>query len=101
MKNQQMVRRMTSQFQPFQNVFGCNVNIGGGQCSYDATLFRLPLRTAIQGESSEICNIVYNRHEMKQLMKIFDSFVAPLSFVMFRKSSEVNVALLYAHKAGP
>ena len=84
MKNQQMVRRMTSQFQPFQNVFGCNVNIGGGQCSYDATLFRLPLRTAIQGESSEICNIVYNRHEMKQLMKIF--FEAAGNLVLFTQN---------------
>jgi hypothetical protein len=47
---------------------------------------------------------LYTAQNPRPSLPIFaasDSFVAPLSFVMFRKSLEVNVALLYAHKAGP
>ncbi len=37
----------------------------------------------------------------RPILSVFGSLVAPLSLVMFSKSSSVNTASLYAHRAGP
>jgi sacsin len=59
------------QFEPFNNVFGCNLNVQQDVISFNGTLFRLPLRTKKQAATSEISNIPYDQEQMSSLIKIF------------------------------
>ncbi|CAG2253051.1 unnamed protein product [Mytilus edulis] len=71
-KNQHVLKRMSSQFEPYNGVFGCNLNAGNGNQSFDGTLFRFPLRTEQQANTpSKISDKVYNRKEMEELIEIF------------------------------
>ncbi|KAL3892280.1 hypothetical protein ACJMK2_004499 [Sinanodonta woodiana] len=63
MKNLKMIKRLKNQFNPFQNVFGCNTS-----CAFQGTLFRFPLRTASQAERSEISKKSYSKKECQDLL---------------------------------
>ena len=67
LKNQRMMKRMNNQFKPFQGVFDCNLLTSDP--SFNGTLFRLPLRTAIQAGSSDIKKVSYSKEEMVGLLK--------------------------------
>ncbi|VDI11137.1 sacsin [Mytilus galloprovincialis] len=70
--NQSVLKRMKSQFEPYNEVFGCNLNPEKGNMQLNGTLFRFPLRTEEQARApSEISDKVYNRKEMVELIEIF------------------------------
>ncbi|XP_069136653.1 sacsin-like [Argopecten irradians] len=68
MQNQKLIRRMKSQFQPFNGVFGCDMTMGKGPEEYKGTLFRLPLRTNEHARRSEIKDTAYTQTDMKELL---------------------------------
>lgn len=70
-KNRKILIRKHSQFEPFNGVFGCNLDDTQKEITFRGTLFRLPLRTRQQAVSSEISNIPYDNEQMLSLMKIF------------------------------
>ena len=69
-KHKRKLRRLGNQFKPYNNVFGCDLRPDSKQESYDATLFRFPLRTKSQAVVSEICQKHYDRREMKSLLQM-------------------------------
>lgn len=70
--NHSVLKRMKSQFEPYNEVFGCNLNPEKGNMQLNGTLFRFPLRTEEQARApSEISDKVYNRKEMVELIEIF------------------------------
>ena len=70
-RNRKILERKSSQFEPFNNVFGCNLNVQQDIISFNGTLFRLPLRTKKQAATSEIRNVPYDQEQMSGLIKIF------------------------------
>ncbi|XP_052100068.1 sacsin-like isoform X2 [Mytilus californianus] len=70
-KNRKILERKRSQFEPYNGVFGCNLNVQQDNVCYNGTLFRLPLRTRQQASSSEISDKPYNNQQMISLMRIF------------------------------
>ncbi|XP_076101811.1 sacsin-like isoform X2 [Mytilus galloprovincialis] len=70
-RNRKIMMRKHSQFEPFNGVFGCNLDTSQKEITFEGTLFRLPLRTRQQAVSSEISNIPYDNEQMISLMKIF------------------------------
>lgn len=70
-KNRTLLKKLPDQFQPYQDVFGCNIAMEKDiKANYDGTLFRLPLRTLQQASRSEICSITYDKDEMRKLIKM-------------------------------
>ena len=67
MKNKRLMKKMHSQFKPFQNVLGCD--LFQKDPYFKGTLFRLPLRTQQQAAVSEIKNTSYSREEVVKLLK--------------------------------
>ncbi len=56
-KHRKKLRRLGNQFKPFNDVFGCDLRPESMQDSYNATLFRFPLRTKSQVRPS-VCHSV-------------------------------------------
>ncbi|XP_074651417.1 sacsin-like isoform X2 [Tubulanus polymorphus] len=67
-KNPMIFHRAPDQIAPFQCVFGCELSMEN--CKFNGTLFRLPLRTQYQASKSEICEVVYKRQRMEELLKV-------------------------------
>ena len=70
LSNRTLVRRHVDQFKPFEDIFGCKV-VGDNFQEFGGTLFRLPLRTAVQADRSYISKKVYTRDETRSLLKMF------------------------------
>ena len=60
------IQRLPDQFYPFSGILDCDLTSD----HYDGTLFRFPLRTAWQADTSKICNIHYSRQEVIKLLKL-------------------------------
>ncbi|XP_078326289.1 sacsin-like isoform X3 [Crassostrea virginica] len=71
LKNGIMLRKLKSQFKPFEDVFDFHSSLFAEGKQYNGTLFRFPLRTKQQAYSSEISNREYSKKEMEKLMKQF------------------------------
>ena len=71
MKNRKKLRKLANQFKPFNGIFGCDLRPEAEQDSYDATLFRFPLRTKEQAAKSELKDLHYTDQEMRELLKKF------------------------------
>ena len=60
------------QFQPYHGVFGCSTqNTGATNFNFDGTLFRFPFRTSDEAKKSDICQSVYNKEKVKQIISSF------------------------------
>ena len=59
------------QFKPFNGIFGCDLQLDKKDNSFGGTLFRFPLRTKKQAKRSEIKQLYYNDHEMRELLQMF------------------------------
>ncbi|CAF0906303.1 unnamed protein product, partial [Didymodactylos carnosus] len=57
------------QFEPYNGIFSCNV-FSLADHPFDGTLFRLPLRTSKQAESSLLSNTVYDHQDMLELLEM-------------------------------
>lgn len=78
------------QLQPFHGVFGCNTIQSNERFYYPGTLFRFPLRTAIQAKSSEISGVVYDKTRIKAMISsICDSASTLLLFSQNVKKIEI------------
>ncbi|KAL5020416.1 hypothetical protein ScPMuIL_003308 [Solemya velum] len=66
-QNKKMMKMMLNQFEPYRNVFGCDIT----GAPFPGTLFRFPLRTEHQAKESEISKLPYNRGEVKKLLEKF------------------------------
>ncbi|XP_052814238.1 sacsin-like [Mya arenaria] len=64
-----LVKRHVDQFMPFEGLFGCSI-VGESFTSFEGTLFRLQLRTAVQADKSEISKRVYNKDEVIGLLNM-------------------------------
>ncbi len=88
------------QFKPFNGIFGCDLHLGKEDKSFDGTLFRFPLRTREQALRSEIKQLFYNEHEMRELLQmlldgaesllIFTQNVLRVRIYTFPKNSPQN-----------
>ena len=57
------------QFQPYHAIFNCDTQCReGGKFNYDGTLFRFPFRTLHQVRKSEICQKVYDKEKVKEVV---------------------------------
>ena len=68
--NKTLLRKLSHQFQPYEGVFGCNMD-AASETSWPATLFRFPLRTKLQAERSEISGLHYDKASVSQLLTLF------------------------------
>lgn len=69
-KHRRKLRRIGNQFQPYNDVFGCDLKPDSDVDSFDGTLFRLPLRSKTQAAKSEISQKHYDDSEMKTLLSM-------------------------------
>ena len=65
------------QFSPYNQLFGCDMT-GAGTFHFDGTLFRLPFRTAVQAQESEISDEPYTRDNVNNLIKSLKESAATL-----------------------
>ena len=57
------------QFQPYHQVFDCNAKVTSSEkFRFDGTLFRFPFRTLKEAGESEICQSVYSKEKVKQVV---------------------------------
>ncbi|XP_022247023.1 sacsin-like isoform X2 [Limulus polyphemus] len=69
LKNKLMLKKLNGQFKPFEGIFGCKM-VKEDNIYFDGTLFRLPLRSSVQAENSEISKKVYSSKEMNEFLQI-------------------------------
>jgi len=69
-KSRMMIRKLSDQFHPYQDVFGCRIDPDDPK-DYQGTLFRLPLRTVRQASCSKLSSRAYDNHEIMKLLSIF------------------------------
>ena len=67
-ENKDVLSAFPDQFLPYNQLFGCDMT-GTGTFHFEGTLFRLPFRTKIQAQESEISKDPYTRHNVNNLMK--------------------------------
>ncbi|XP_013395216.1 sacsin-like, partial [Lingula anatina] len=82
-KNRKKLQKLKNQFKPFNGIFGCNLDSTAKSCifSYNATLFRFPLRTKEQSYKSEISDVHYDEKQVQLLLqKLVDSSSEVLLF---------------------
>ncbi|XP_067020991.1 sacsin-like [Acropora muricata] len=70
-KDVKRLRRFKNQFKPFNGVFGCNLSLENDNPFFDGTLFRLPLRTREQANTSHIKRLYYDNQQMRELLLMF------------------------------
>ncbi|XP_031565981.1 sacsin-like [Actinia tenebrosa] len=70
-KNPKALVAFSDQFLPYQNVFECQMKELEDGFYYDGTLFRFPLRTKEQAETSEISDKHYDEEAFKELVCSF------------------------------
>ncbi|XP_013411447.1 sacsin [Lingula anatina] len=83
LKNRKKLQKLKNQFKPFNGIFGCNLDSTAKSCifSYNATLFRFPLRTKEQSYKSEISDVHYDEKQVQLLLqKLVDSSSEVLLF---------------------
>ena len=78
------------QFEPFHQIFGCNLNQGN---YYSGTLFRFPLRT----QPSQLSNKIYTRDMVKTL---FDSFKNEASAILLFLKNVDSISLCEREERG-
>ena len=89
-KNHSTVKRFCDQFQPYVGVLGCDLS--KPQVHFDGTLIRLPLRTAIDAEQSEISNKVYGKDA---ILKLLQKLLEGIDNILLFTSHVKSVALLH------
>ena len=89
--------RLRDQFAPFNGIFGCDFN---KIQKYKGTLFRFPLRTQYQAQSSEICKKHYNTKEVVQLFECLKNAGADL-FLFAQNLVKINLYHINKNSEGP
>ncbi len=74
-KHSQKIKEWKNQFIPFNGVFNCRV---APNFTFNATLFRFPLRTEKQARESDISKEHYNHDRIVKLLKLLHEFIGPL-----------------------
>jgi len=70
-KNNKLLAKFSDQFKPFKDIFNYKVDdLEIEKTNYHGTLFRFPLRTHTQAQSSEISKKHYSHAEMISLLKL-------------------------------
>ena len=69
-KHRRKLKRLGNQFKPYNDIFGCDLRPDASHDSFNATLFRFPLRTKNQAIRSEICQKHYDDVEVKSLLNM-------------------------------
>ena len=70
-KDVKRLKKFKNQLKPFYGIFGCDLRLEKQDNSFDATLFRFPLRTEDQASASEIKKLWYNQEQMRELLQMF------------------------------
>jgi len=71
--HQHKIQRLTDQFKPYNDIFGCNLSKDSTMKSYEGTLFRFPLRTEEQASKSDISKQHYSDTEMMKLLSLLET----------------------------
>ena len=89
-KHRQVLEAYPDQFLPFQGIYGCNIVKGGDDnksgSPYRATLFRFPLRTPLQAETSRLSKQVHTVESMRAQLRMFASEASEM--LLFLKNVE-------------
>ena len=97
--NRALLGRMPEQFEPFQDVFGCELN-STADTNYRGTLFRFPLRTAEQAADSKLKNDSYSEVKRRDFLRMLLEKAG--SLLMFTQNvKEVEVYHLPANCPKP
>ena len=68
-KNPRPLTAFADQFSLYHQVFGCKTHLNYDEkFHYQGTLFRFPFRTKNEAKESEICETVYSRSKVKQIV---------------------------------
>lgn len=70
-RNFKALSTFQDQFLPYHNIFGCETENLVEDFYYDGTLFRFPLRTKEQAETSEISDMHYDQDAFRSLVNVF------------------------------
>ncbi|XP_015193140.2 sacsin-like [Lepisosteus oculatus] len=68
-KHNRLLARFPGQFEPYQDIFGCNISDHPFQ--YKGTLIKLPFRTAAEAQRSEISTKIYDEDRISTLVRTF------------------------------
>ena len=92
--NTTLVKRFYDQFYPYMNMMGCDFT-KAADFFLDGTLIRLPFRSAIEAEKSEISQLCYNRAE---ILKLLDVFVDSADDLLLFVNNVKSVKLLHINE---
>ncbi|XP_066543699.1 sacsin [Amia ocellicauda] len=65
---ERLLRRFPGQFKPYEGIYGCNLETISNQKLYEGTLIKLPFRTQVEAQTSEISKKVYSGEHVKTLV---------------------------------
>lgn len=78
-KNPHPLSAFEDQFQPYNDVFGCKTNLNAdAKFDFKGTLFRFPLRTPVESSKSDICQSIYNRQKVVEIIGTFKECASSL-----------------------
>ncbi|XP_023931332.1 sacsin-like [Lingula anatina] len=99
LKNGKKLQKLKNQFKPFNGLFGCNLDSTAKSCmvSYNATLFRFPLRTKEQSYKSEISDVHYDE---KQVQVLLQKLVNSCSEVLLFTQNVKKISIYHLPKDG-
>ena len=72
-RNPRPLSAFEDQFQPYHGVFGCSTQNKTDVTNFNfkGTLFRFPFRTSGEARKSDICQSIYNKEKVKQIISSF------------------------------
>ncbi|MBN3295177.1 SACS protein, partial [Amia calva] len=65
---ERLLRRFPGQFKPYEGIYGCHLETISNQKLYEGTLIKLPFRTQVEAQTSEISKKVYSGEHVKTLV---------------------------------
>ena len=96
-KDVKRLRKFKNQFKPFNGVFGCDLHLENDDTSFDGTLFRFPLRTKEQADTSEIKRLCYDNQQVLELLLMF---VHGAGNLLLFTQNVLRVGIYHLHKLG-
>ncbi|XP_053308456.1 sacsin-like [Spea bombifrons] len=88
--NPEVLQIFPDQFQPFSNVFGCELN---QPFNFEGTLIRLPFRTETEAEVSQICQQFFNEEQIEGFLETFEN-VADILLIFLKNVQRVTLSFL-------
>ncbi|XP_033901352.3 sacsin-like [Acipenser ruthenus] len=91
-RSDRMVKRFPGQFKPYHNIFGCDIK--ADQFHYQGTLIKLPFRTAVEVDRSDISNKCYDESRIQSLASTFKE-TSQNMLLFLRRVEKVSLEVLF------